>query len=108
MKTTLTQIFGIVACLMAAAVFSAKAGGVKIELPQEPGLYKEGPGAELANAQCLTCHSRDYVTTQPILGRRYWQSSVEKMRKTFGAPIPPEQVDVLVSYLVTAYGDEKK
>ena len=71
------------------------------------GLYKEAPGAELANAHCLTCHSREYVTTLPVLGRKYWTSSVEKMRKTFGAPIPEDTVDALVTYLVTNYGDEK-
>lgn len=108
MKTTLFCTLGVVASLIAATVLSASAAPVKIELPQEPGLYKEAPGADLANAQCLTCHSREYVTTQPILGRKYWKAAVEKMRATFGAPIPPEQVDALVTYLVTNYGDEKK
>lgn len=99
-------MFGIAAAV--ATVISVNAAPVKIELPPEPGLYKDAPGVEVANAQCLTCHSRDYVTTQPILGRKYWKSAVEKMQAKFGAPIPPEQVDALVTYLVTTYGDEKK
>ena len=87
---------------------AASATSVRIELPPEPGPFKEGPGADLANRQCLTCHSREYVTTQPLLGRQYWKSAVEKMQLKFGAPIPPSDVEALVIYLVTTYGDEKK
>ena len=91
-----------------AAAFAASATNVRIELPSEPGPFKEGPGSELANRQCLTCHSREYVTTQPLLGRQYWKSAVEKMQVKFGASIPPSEVEALVTYLVTTYGDEKK
>ena len=61
-------------CVVVA--IAASATSVRIELPPEPGLFKEGPGADLANRQCLTCHSREYVTTQPLLGRQYWKSAV--------------------------------
>lgn len=106
MKITLFRMLGIAAAV--ATAISVNAAPVKIELPPEPGLYKDAPGVEIANAQCLICHSREYVTTQPPFGRKYWKSAVEKMQAKFGAPIPPEQVDALVTYLVTAYGDEKK
>lgn len=108
MKTTLFRILGIAAPLLTAVALSAQAAPLKIELPPEPGLFKQAPGVELANAQCLTCHSRDYVVIQPVFGRKFWKATVEKMQAKFGAPIPSDQIDALVTYLVTAYGDEKK
>src|SRR5438876_7607673 len=35
----------------------------KFSLPPETATFKSGPGAELALAQCLLCHSADYVST---------------------------------------------
>ena len=49
----------------------------------------------------------DYVRTQPVSSRAYWKSSVAKMQKTFGAPIPDAAVDPLVDYLVKTYGTER-
>ena len=98
----------LVLSVFVVVAIAASATSVRIELPPEPGVFKEGPGADLANRQCLTCHSREYVTTQPLLGRQYWKSAVEKMQAKFGAPIPPSDVEALVTYLVTTYGDEKK
>src|SRR5437870_5438800 len=36
----------------------------KISLPPETSGFRPGPGAEIAVAQCLLCHSADYVSTQ--------------------------------------------
>ena len=77
---------------------------VKIELPPETHSFKPGTGSELANGQCLVCHSVEYVFTQPPQPRTYWASSVKKMREKFGAQIPEEQVEPLVSYLTKNYG----
>jgi hypothetical protein len=77
---------------------------VKIELPPESVTLAPGSGAEIAAAQCLTCHSSEYLSTQPRLPRAYWKGAVEKMQQKFGAPIPAEQVEPLVDYLVKAYG----
>ncbi|MEA3210250.1 MAG: sulfite dehydrogenase (cytochrome) subunit [Chthoniobacter sp.] len=78
----------------------------KIELPSESVALKPASGVELVQAQCQTCHSLDYVTTQPPLPRKYWKGAVEKMQTKFGAPIPPEQVDPLADYLTKNYGTE--
>ncbi|MDB6172694.1 MAG: putative sulfite:cytochrome c oxidoreductase (subunit b) oxidoreductase protein [Chthoniobacteraceae bacterium] len=55
-------------------------------------------------AQCLICHSAEYVSMQPLLTRTAWKATVEKMQKKFGAPLPADQVDALVDYIVKAYG----
>ncbi|HEX4646226.1 MAG TPA: c-type cytochrome, partial [Verrucomicrobiae bacterium] len=56
------------------------------------------------NAQCLTCHSVEYVLTQPPLSQTFWASSVKKMREKFGASIPEDQIEPLVKYLTENYG----
>jgi len=83
---------------------SRDAGGLKISLPPETGVFKPGPGSELANGQCLTCHSVEYVVTQPPMQRAAWAASVKKMREKYGANIPEETVEPLVSYLTANYG----
>ncbi len=80
------------------------AGVVKIDLPPEKGTFKPAPGVELANAQCLTCHSVEYVVVQPPSPKAFWAASVKKMKDKFGAPVPDEQVEALVQYLTHTYG----
>jgi cytochrome c551/c552 len=95
--------FALLVCFLAMAP-SLQAGVVKIELPPETAFFKPGPGSELANAQCLTCHSVEYVLAQPPLPQTFWTSSVKKMREKFGASIPDDQVAPLVRYLTENYG----
>jgi mono/diheme cytochrome c family protein len=66
---------------------------------------REGAGRDLVQANCLTCHSLDYIQmNSPFLDREGWQKSVDKMIKVMGAPIRAEAVGPIVDYLATAYG----
>ena len=78
----------------------------KFALPPETATFKFGPGAEIAIAQCLLCHSADYVSTQPRLSRAAWKANLEKMRDKYGAPLPADKIQPLLDYLVTNYGTE--
>jgi cytochrome c551/c552 len=91
-------------CCVLLASLSLPAAEVKIELPHETAAFKPGPGSEIANGQCLICHSVEYVMTQPPLPRSFWLAEVKKMRDKFGAPIPEAQIEPLVSYLTKNYG----
>lgn len=92
-----------------AATVAARAGEVKrITLPAETGTLKPGPGVELAQANCLMCHSVEYISTQPPMTRTFWEASVKKMREKYGAPAPDDAVQKLVDYLTTAYGAVEK
>ncbi len=82
----------------------AQSAPVKIQLPPETAALKPGPGAELAAANCLTCHSVEYIATQPPLTRVAWKASVDKMKGKFGAPIPDDTVEKLADYLTASYG----
>jgi hypothetical protein len=81
-----------------------KAAPLQIELPVETPSFRQGEGVQLAMAQCLQCHSAEYITTQPPLGRPAWKASIEKMRGKYGATVPPETEAALLDYLAGAYG----
>ena len=87
-----------------ALLSTASAEPRKIELPAEPGVYRQAPGVELAQALCLTCHSVEYCETQPPLPEKYWDATVKKMKDKFGATLPDEAIAPLVKYLTSAYG----
>src|SRR5882724_11268927 len=91
--------------LVLLACFSAvQAFGLEIKLPPETGAFRQDSGAEIANAQCLICHSVEYVTMQPPMPRPFWKSSIQKMQQKYGAPIPDVQVEELADYLARNYG----
>jgi mono/diheme cytochrome c family protein len=87
-----------------AAASLVCAAEVKITLPPETGTLKPGPGVELAQANCLTCHSVEYISTQPPMPKAFWEASVKKMREKYGAPTPDDAVQKLVEYLAATYG----
>ena len=94
-------------CIFSLCTLSAitlLAADAKFTLPRETTALKPGPGAELVTAQCLICHSADYISTQPRLTGPQWQASVTKMQQKYGAPITTNSMDRLVYYLVKNYG----
>lgn len=90
---------------LCAATLLAAADAV-FKLPPETAKLKPGPGAELVTAQCLICHSADYISTQPRLSRAQWQAGVTKMQQKYGAPVQTNAVDRIVDYLARNYGAE--
>jgi sulfite dehydrogenase len=86
------------------AILCAHAAELTIHLPPEVNSFKQDAGAEIANAQCLICHSVEYVTIQPKMQRAFWKAGVQKMQQKYGAPITDAQVEPLVDYLVRNYG----
>lgn len=74
---------------------------VTATLPDSQHIFPPGAGAEIANSQCMICHSAGMVTRQPPLSMSVWKSEINKMRTAYGAPMPEEQVDALAKYLTT-------
>src|SRR5580765_670355 len=83
---------------------SLRAAPVEILFPPEVAVFKQDAGVEIANAQCLICHSVEYVTIQPPLPKTFWKGSIQKMQQKYGAPIPEDQVEPLADYLTRNYG----
>lgn len=97
------SLFKLTLAMIASAAL-VRAPALDIQLPPETGAFKQDKGAEIANGQCLICHSVEYVVIQPPMPRAFWKSSVQKMQQKFGAPIPNDQVEALVDYLTKNYG----
>jgi len=93
------------ACIISlAGITLAAAAADNWKLPIDQPKFRPGPGAEIATANCMLCHSADYISTQPPLSRAVWLATVTKMREKFGAPLPTNQVERVVEYLTLSYG----
>lgn len=85
------------------------ASALEITLPPETARFKPSdlPGYALVQRDCLVCHSPQYVQSQPpSMPRSYWEATVKKMKKPFGAPFADEDIPAIVDYLVKTYGTE--
>ncbi|MCI0539673.1 MAG: hypothetical protein L0Z50_31075 [Verrucomicrobiales bacterium] len=92
--------------ILAAGLLLIKGAEMRFPLPPETTKLKPGLGSALVTAQCLLCHSADYITTQPKLSRTAWKATVLKMQQRYGGPLQTNTVDTLVDYLVKNYGNE--
>lgn len=78
---------------------------VSITLPTNVAYdYKQGPGLQVAQTYCLTCHSAGYVKMQPSMDAAHWMKTVTKMRKLYGAQISDADATKIADYLGSAYG----
>jgi cytochrome c5 len=68
----------------------------------------EGVGRAETESFCAMCHSARYITMQPPLPAATWAAEVNKMTKTFGAPIPEATAKKIISYLQTHYTPETR
>jgi len=94
--------------LLTGTAFASLAKPVRYDPPEETAVFRPGAGVELAEANCLGCHSADYVEMQPRgagFGRDFWRAEVVKMVNVHHAPIEPADVDTIVDYLTAAYAE---
>jgi len=80
----------------------------EVKLPPAEGAELFATGAEAFKANCITCHSLRYIQMQPDFPEKTWQKIVDKMVKSFGAPIPDSTSKAIVKYLVAIKGKKEK
>lgn len=73
-----------------------------------PPELAEGDGKSETESFCAMCHSTRYITMQPPLPAATWEAEVNKMVKTFGAPIPEAAAKKITSYLQAHYTPENR
>lgn len=89
---------------LALAAGAALAEPKTYELPDETAEFKQGPGVEAAQDNCMSCHSADYINAQPPKkGRAFWEAEVTKMVHTYHAPIEEADAKAIVDYLEKTY-----
>src|SRR5271165_2013637 len=71
------------------------------DLPFGEDAFPNGPGVEAINNNCLACHSVDHVMNQPSLSKEHWEEVVQKMVRSYKAPIGPEDQKQIVDYLAS-------
>ena len=102
----MTQRTFLLTALAIAAAVSASAKPINFELPAETAQYRPGPNLEVVQGNCGSCHSADYVQTQPTgpkFKKDFWQAEVVKMIKVYGAPIDERDIPAIVDYLTATY-----
>ena len=67
-----------------------------------------GPGKDDVEGDCELCHSPRYITMQPAMSAQAWEDEVNKMRKTFGANIPDDAAQRIITYLGSHYTPETR
>lgn len=77
-----------------------------IEMPYIDYPIAKGDHDEVTQQYCLICHSFGYVLNQGKKSRSYWTGTVAKMVNEFKAPIPKEDQQIIINYLVKHYGYE--
>jgi mono/diheme cytochrome c family protein len=68
------------------------------------GALKPGPGMEVTDRACRSCHAGDYIVMQPRGDAKQWEGVVTKMIKVFGAPVSEADARTITEYLARAYG----
>jgi mono/diheme cytochrome c family protein len=104
----------LVASLITAMAVSfagaAIAGSKSIELPPDGVQLKPSalPGYVKAQANCVVCHSAEYMQYQPPTApRAYWDAMVKRMKAVFKAPINDADMPEIIDYLAKTYGNEQ-
>lgn len=68
-----------------------------------------GPGKDVVEAGCATCHSLSYIPMNSrFLTPEVWKAEVTKMRTAFGAPIDDDAANAIIAYLVANFGAPSK
>ena len=85
-----------IALVLGASVFPQVRS---IELPADNAMaeLKPGPGVEVVRANCIACHSTDYIVRQPRSDAKRWEGEVKKMISVYGAPISEADAKVIVA-----------
>ncbi|MDN3564303.1 hypothetical protein QWZ14_07975, partial [Paeniroseomonas aquatica] len=80
------RVLTVAAALAAGLAAAAAAKPIQYELPEETAELAPGPGLDVAQANCVACHSADYISTQPRNLRdpgAFWTAEVTKMRHVY-------------------------
>ena len=96
----------MVATIVFLGLAPASASPISYELPPETAAFKPGPNLDVVMKNCTSCHSADYVATQPRgpkFKEEFWRAEVNKMIKVYGAPIADADIAKIVEYLAATY-----
>ena len=87
------------------AVMPAAVAATIVVAAEQRVELKAGAGRDKVEANCVACHSLDYIVgNSPFMTRQVWDAEVTKMIKAFGAPISEADGKEIADYLARNYG----
>ena len=98
------------AATLAVLAHGAVAAPKTMVLPPDGAQLKPSPlpGYAKAQANCVACHSAEYMLFQPPnASRAYWDTMTKRMKAVFKAPIDDADIPEIVDYLAATYGDQR-
>lgn len=96
--------FTLVAAMLLTTGSASDAKPLTYQLPDETATLRPGQDMETAQNNCSTCHSVDYIATQPPRsGKEFWESEVKKMIHSYHAPVSDADAKTIVEYLAKTY-----
>lgn len=106
-----TAILGI-AAVVSVTPSGANHIGRRATRPVTYALPEDRTPAELSQADaevvvnnCASCHSLDYIVTQPRgKGAKFWRDEVTKMLTVYKALVAPEDADEIARVLAAKFG----
>ena len=112
MKTAMTRkslpLALVVATLLALPAADAKTRfvlkSVEVTFPQSDRGLPDGPGRDVVQNNCFSCHSAGMILTQPALPKAVWEAEVAKMRNVYKAQLDDKDVPAIVDYLTAVKG----
>ena len=111
-KSTMILVVAVIALIMIKckpvnekniAVSDATSTDTKLVPVSETSL-PDAPGADAFRMNCMICHSERYVQMQPEFSKQTWEKIVDKMIKSYGAPIADSTAQNIVGYLTIIKG----
>src|SRR5271163_457968 len=87
------------------AAMAIELKSVEVELPYSDQEVPGGSEAEAINNNCRSCHSADFVLSQPNLPRAIWDAEVRKMIKVMKATISSKDATEILDYLAKFKSD---
>ncbi len=100
------MMVGLTAALVSASITVTIAKPLNYAVPDDTAILKPGSNLDAVQNNCMSCHSVDYIKTQPRgpkFKKDFWQAEVTKMIKVYGAPIDDADAAKIVDYLTDAY-----
>ena len=105
-RSTLLPLAVLATSILTAGIAAVSAKPITYTLPDETASFKPGPNLEVVQGNFGSCHSADYVITQPqgpAFKKAFWEAEVTKMIKIYAAPIDEADVPKIVDYLSQVY-----
>lgn len=94
----------IAAAALVPAAIAARPLTYSAPAETTPAELADAEGELVANA-CSTCHSLEYIVTQPRgKGAQFWKDSVAKMVNVYKAPVEPAVADAVAAALAKKFG----